>query len=99
MKRWDRLLDSYMEMYNARGLSPATVAHTASRLEKWGRWMKRRRPRVRIEDIDADLITRYITSSTTFRAKSTVSGTLSTMRGFGEFWCAKDCGSRTRCAG
>jgi hypothetical protein len=35
--------------------------------------------------IDADLITRYIDSCSSFRAKATVYGTLSTMRGFATF--------------
>jgi len=38
-----------------------------------------------IERIDADLITRYLASCSSFRAKATVSGTLSTMRGFGDY--------------
>ena len=52
---------------------------------RWGRWLKQRRPRVAIERIDANLITRYIASCSTFRAKATVYSTLSTMRGFGDY--------------
>jgi site-specific recombinase XerD len=85
MRRWDRLLDSYIEEYRARGVSTASVGHATARIERWGRWLKQRRPRVQIEDIDADLITRYIDSCSTFRAKATVYGTLSTMRGFGDY--------------
>jgi site-specific recombinase XerD len=47
--------------------------------------MKQRRPRIALERIDADLLVRYIQSRTSFRAKSTVYGTLSTMRGMGDF--------------
>jgi site-specific recombinase XerD len=75
----------YMEDYRARGVSPQTVEHTQARIERWGRWLKKRRPRIVIERIDADLITDYIASCASFRAKSTVYGTLSTMRGFGDF--------------
>ena len=57
MRRWDRLLDTYMDEYRARGVSEATVAYTESRLERWGRWLKKRRPRVSIEHINVDLIT------------------------------------------
>ncbi|MGH7489300.1 MAG: site-specific integrase, partial [bacterium] len=85
MRRWDRFVDSYMEMYRARGICVATVAHTAARLDRWGRWLKQRRPRVTMERIDAPLITRYLASCSSFRAKSTVYGTLSTMRGFGDY--------------
>lgn len=85
MRRWDRLVDAYIEEYRARGVSVATVAHTAARLDRWGRWLKQRRPRVTIERIDAELITRYIASCSSFRAKATVYGTRSTMRCFGDY--------------
>jgi hypothetical protein len=69
MRRWDRLLDSYIEEYRARGVSPQSVAYTESRLIRWGRWLKSRRPRVAIERIDPEMITRYIASCSSFRAK------------------------------
>lgn len=89
MRRWDRLVEAYMEGYRARGIGAGSVTHAAARLDAWGRWLKQRRPRVSIEDIDTDLITRYIASRTSFRAKSTVYGTLSSMRGFGDFLVAE----------
>jgi site-specific recombinase XerD len=85
MRRWDRLTDAYIEEYRARGVSSESVAMNAARLQRWGRWLKQRRPRVMIEHIDADLITRYIESCSSFRAKATVCGTLSMMRGFGDY--------------
>ncbi|HBZ70857.1 MAG TPA: hypothetical protein DEP35_14425 [Deltaproteobacteria bacterium] len=85
MRRWDRLVEGYIEEYRARGINPATVAHTAATLDRWGRWLKQRRPRVSIERIGAELITRYIASCSTFRAKATVYGNLSMMRGFGDY--------------
>jgi integrase/recombinase XerD len=85
MRRWDRLQDAYLEEYRARGLSEQTVLYTEARLERWGRWLKKRRPRVAIEDIDAQSITRYAEACASFRAKATLYGTLSTMRGFGDY--------------
>src|SRR5205809_182587 len=85
MRRWDRLLDAYVEEYRARGLSPQSVTYTQARLDRWGRWLKGRRPRVGIEHIDAEMITRYVASCSSFRAKATVYATLSTMRGFGDY--------------
>jgi len=55
-------------------------------VDRWGRWLKRRRPRIAVEQIDAELITCYISSCSSFRAKATVYGTLSTMRGFGDYF-------------
>jgi hypothetical protein len=77
MRRWDRLVDAYIEEYRGRGICEATVAHTATRLMRWGSWMKARRPRRAIEAIDGGLLTRYLTHSAHFRAKTTVYGTLS----------------------
>jgi site-specific recombinase XerD len=85
MRRWDRLLDIYMEEYRARGVSEGTAEATESRLERWGRWLKKRRPRVSIDQIGVDLITSYIAVGGSFRSKSTVYSTLSTMWGFGDF--------------
>ena len=80
MRRWDRLQESYIEEYRARGVSLETVSYTESRLDRWGRWLKRRRPRVAIESIDAGMITHYISTCSSFRSKATVYATLSTMR-------------------
>jgi site-specific recombinase XerD len=85
MRRWDRLLDSYIEEYRARGVCAESVAMNAARLDRWGRWLKARRPRVGIERIDSESITRYIESCSTFKAKATVYGTLSSMRMFGDY--------------
>jgi integrase/recombinase XerC len=74
-----------MEEYRSRGVCEATLAATLSRLERWGSWLKKRRPRVRIEAIGSELITQYMASCSSFRSKSTVYSTLSTMRGFDDF--------------
>jgi hypothetical protein len=44
MRRWDRLLDNYIDEYQARGIGQATVAAAESRLHRWGWWLKKRRP-------------------------------------------------------
>jgi site-specific recombinase XerD len=85
MRRWDRLVDLHVEEYRARGVSPQSVAYTESRLNRWGRWLKGRRPRVEIERIEAEMITHYISNCSSFRAKATVYATQSTMRGFGDY--------------
>jgi site-specific recombinase XerD len=85
MRGWDQLLDGYLAQYAARGLCDGSVIRATSVLGQWGEWMKRCRPRPRIEEIDAPLITRFIRSRTSFKSKSTVYGTLSVMRGMGDF--------------
>jgi site-specific recombinase XerD len=89
MRRWDRLQDLYMEEYRARKVIALTISYTESRLDRWWRWLKKGRPRVLIEHIDAETITRYIEACASFRSKSTVYGMLSTMRGFGDYLVRK----------
>src|SRR5947207_7234176 len=85
MRRWDRLVDAYLEEYRARGIGEAMVRSTAGRLAAWGTWLKSRRPRPMLDAIDPELHVRYLASRSPFRAKATVYGTLSTMRCFGDY--------------
>jgi integrase/recombinase XerC len=85
MRRWDGLLDAYIEESAARGLSGGYVETTRRELERWGAWLKRRRPRPRLEEISPDLHVRYIQERTVFRSKATVYGVLSKMRCFGDY--------------
>ncbi|MBZ0250461.1 MAG: tyrosine-type recombinase/integrase [Burkholderiales bacterium] len=85
MRGWDQLLDGYMAEYGARGLSEESVRVAGRALERWGLWLKRSRPRPRLEDVDAPLIARYMRSRSSFTAKSTVYRTLSTLRGMGDY--------------
>jgi site-specific recombinase XerD len=48
------LADAYVEEYRARGLSAQSVGYTRSRLDRW--WLKRRRPQIAVEHIDAELL-------------------------------------------
>jgi site-specific recombinase XerD len=85
MRRWDSVVDRYMAEYVARGVSPGTVTKVQRELERWGSWLKRRRPRLKLEAIGSDLLIRYISMRTAFRSKSTVQGTMSVMRSLGDF--------------
>jgi site-specific recombinase XerD len=85
MRRWDRLVEEYIEECRARGVGEPWVRATAARLAKWGTWLKSRRPRPILEAIAPELHVRYLAHRTPFRAKATVYGTLSTMRCFGDY--------------
>jgi site-specific recombinase XerD len=54
-------------------------------LERFGLWLKRRRPRPKLEDVDGPLIIRYIRDRTPFHAKATLCSIVSDLRGMGEF--------------
>ena len=85
MRRWDGLLDRYVEECERRGLAPASVERIRAELDRWGAWLKRRRPRPSLEQVDGPLIVAYVRARMAFRSKSTVYGTMSVMRGMGEF--------------
>jgi site-specific recombinase XerD len=50
-----------------------------------GCWLKNRRPRPKLEEVGSDLLIDYIRSRTAYRAKATVAGVMSAMRGLGQF--------------
>ncbi|MGZ5676939.1 MAG: tyrosine-type recombinase/integrase [Usitatibacter sp.] len=79
------MLDGYLAEYGARGLADGSVARVGMVLDQWGSWLKRCRPRPRLEAIDAPLIARFIRSRCTFHSKATTYATLSVMRGMGEY--------------
>ena len=89
MRRWDSVVDRYMEEYTGRGISEERVKEVRRELGRWGLWLKARRPRPCLEEIDAPLIVQYVRQRTTCRAKATVSGIMSTLRCMGD-WLVRE---------
>jgi len=85
MRNWDRLVDDYIEMYEARGMQAGTVQTVRRELDRLGCWLKNRRPRPKLEEVSADEMIAYIRSRTPYRAKATVAGIMSVLRGMGEY--------------
>ena len=85
MRRWDGLLDRYLGELQTRGLSAETVAGRCRELDRWGSWLKHRRPRPLLEDVGCDEVVKYIQGRGQFRSKSTVAGIFTALRGMGEF--------------
>lgn len=87
MRRWDNLVEQYVNDYAARGVSQGSIESVRRDMNKWGNWLKSRRPRPAIEGIDSDLIIQFIAARTTFKSKSTTYSIISRMRGMGDFLC------------
>ena len=85
MKRWDGQVDGYERWCESRGLSAATIKHRRDELDRWGCWLKRRRPKPNLEEVDGPLVIEYIRSRTAFHAKATVVSVMSAMRCLGEY--------------
>ena len=85
MRRWNGCVDRYLERYEAAGRAAGTMQGVRRELERFGAWLRSRRPRPRLEDVDSDVLIAYIRSRSAFHAKSTQSSVMSKLRGFGEF--------------
>jgi integrase/recombinase XerD len=85
MRRWDGLLDRYVARLQTRGLSVATIDSRSRELTRFGAWLKARRPRLQLEQVDADTIVRYVRMRSSFHARATVSSVVSELRCMGEF--------------
>ena len=85
MRRWDGLVDDYLFELEARGLVPATRASRQRELDRFGLWLKRRRPRPKLEEVGADHIVQYMEGRASFRARSTAAGILSHLRCMGDY--------------
>lgn len=85
MKRWDGMVDGYIKWCGSRGLSETTLTGLRHELDRWGCWLKRRRPKPNLEEVDGLMLIEYVRSRTRFHAKTTVSGVTSKMRCMGEY--------------
>jgi integrase/recombinase XerD len=85
MKRWDGLVNRYVALQEVRGLAKATIEQRERELVRFGAWLKSRRPRPLLEDVDADLVVRYVSSRSAFHSRSTVASVVSNLRSMGEF--------------
>jgi site-specific recombinase XerD len=84
MKRWDSSVESYLVQCQARGVSEETINVRRSELDRLGCWLKRRRPRPHLEEVDGQLLIKYLRGRAHFRSKATLAGISSMVRCFGE---------------
>ena len=85
MRRWNRLVERYVEEYVAAGRAAETITGVRRELERCGSWLKCRRPRPALEEVGSDLLIEYVRSRSAFHSKCTLSGVMSKLRCWGEF--------------
>lgn len=85
MKRWDGLTEKYVAELRTRGLAETTISHRERELQRFGLWLKGRKPRPALESIEAEHLVRYIERRGAFHSRSTVASVVSTLRSVGEF--------------
>lgn len=89
MRRYDGVSEEYVTECTASGKTPGTIERIARELERFGSWLKRRRPKPKLEDVNAEVLTKYLAKRGAFKSKATLSGVMSTLRCFGEFLMRK----------
>ena len=92
MRRWDGLLDKYLSEMRACGLAESTILMRCQELDRWGNWLKHRRPRLLLEKIDTDHIVAHIRQRSVFHTRVTVASTVSICAGWGSSWYVKKSG-------
>lgn len=90
MKRWDGLIDEYLQSCEAAGLSADTINSRRSELLRCGGWLKARRPRPALEAVSGEQLVAYIRSRSAYHARASVAGVVSKLRCMGEFLVRKE---------
>ena len=85
MRRWDSLVQSYLTRCEAQGLSQETLKARRSELDRAGCWLKRRRPRPNLEEVEGQLLIKYLKRRSHFHSKATLASISSQLRCFGEY--------------
>ncbi|MCX6997607.1 MAG: tyrosine-type recombinase/integrase [Kiritimatiellaeota bacterium] len=85
MKRWDGLVDGYLRLGESLGLGAGTLNQRRNELERLGCWLKRRRPKPNLEQVDGPLLIDYFRARTAFHAKATVASVMSVVRNMGAY--------------
>lgn len=85
MRRWDSLVDGYIQQGETRGLSQEHLRGTRDELDRLGCWLKRRRPKPALEEVDGQVLIEYLRHRTHFHAKATVVSIASKLRCLGEY--------------
>lgn len=84
MRRWDSEVDRYVQECGARGLRETTQLARARELERFGLWLKRRKPRPALDQVGSDEVIAYILARSRFRSKSLVCTVVSILRSMGD---------------
>ncbi|MEI6563572.1 MAG: tyrosine-type recombinase/integrase [bacterium] len=85
MRRWDGLVEGYVRECEIRGLAATTMVMRRSALARAGTWLKLRRPKVNLEQMESEMLIEYLRTRSAFRSKTVVASTVSILRGMGEY--------------
>ncbi len=85
MKQYDALLDVYEKQLSIRGIGASTILIRRREIERFGLWIKRKKPCPKFSDISAEHIINYFKERSAFKARTTIQGRFSDLRCFFDF--------------
>lgn len=85
MRNFDSVLEGFLDECRARGIGQQTIDARRRELNRWSAWLRNRKPRPKLEDVNSELIIQYIKSRSAFRSKASVAGVMSHLRCFGDY--------------
>ncbi len=85
MKQYDALLDAYEKQLGIRGIGASTILNRRREIERFGLWIKRKKPRPNLSNISAELILEYLKERSAFKARTTIQSKFSDLRCFFEY--------------
>jgi site-specific recombinase XerD len=89
MRRWEGLVSKYLMECEARGLAETTIYHWELELNRFGGWLRSKRPRPKLEEVGHELVVGYVKSRAVGRTKATVCRILTAVRGIGDVLVAE----------
>jgi site-specific recombinase XerD len=85
MNSFEKLVEGYLNECRSRSVNESTIRIREKTLLKWGVWLRTSGLGRPIADVNAEVILKFLKTDSVFKAKSTVAGTMSTLRCFGEY--------------
>jgi len=99
MRRWDSFVEKFIHSLETRNLSEGFIDLNFRELQRFGGWLKRRKPRPELSEVEYSHITEYLSARSRFKSKSTTCSVLTALRGMGNFLVDERSGSLTPCDG
>lgn len=82
---FEEYVDGYIHECECRGISKNILETRRSFLSKWHTWLKSERPKISLENANAEIILRFVKRQGTFKSRSTVAGYMSILRCYGDY--------------
>lgn len=91
MQRWHELITRYLAECQSRGLGEESRKATRRELERLGNWLLGSRSTIQLEEIDTELLEKYLCGRCVCLSKGTVGDVIGKLRRFGTWMVREGC--------